>query len=162
MNNTTLEKIYRLFDDINFKECYNCNTGCCHQPWFLKEEQVVLMNMLRKKYGDDTGFAKFFESSDVCRYFVDNKCQIYNERPLDCRIFPLDLIEEDDEYWWVILKNCSKYDKISEKLIPLIPKIETLLDLNLVRQYKKQLAITKETYAPHKSKQYIKIKKISI
>lgn len=36
-----------------------------------------------------------------CIFFVNNKCSIYEYRPLDCRMFPFDFREINGEYWVV-------------------------------------------------------------
>jgi Fe-S-cluster containining protein len=153
---SALQKIYKIFDDIDFEECYDCVNKCCHSPWFLKEEQEANKELLKEKYENSVSF---LESSKGCKFAVNNRCQIYKKRPLDCRLFPLDLFEEDGEYWWIIFKNCSKYSEISKKLIPLIPTIENLFDENIFKQYQRSIAIAKETYAPYRLKQYKKIAK---
>jgi len=155
---STLQQIYKIFDNINFEECHDCVNKCCHSPWFLKEEQGASAQFLKEKGVSDSPVS-FLGSTSGCKYAVNNRCQIYNKRPLDCRLFPLDLIEEDEEYWWVIFKNCSRHEEISKKLIPLIPKIESLFDQNICKQYARQIAITKEIYAPSSLRQYKKIAK---
>jgi Fe-S-cluster containining protein len=154
----TLQKIYKIFDNINFDECYDCVNKCCHSPWFLKEEQEVGKHLLEEKGIKDVSIS-FFGSSDGCKHAVNNRCQIYDRRPLDCRLFPLDLVEEHGEYWWAIFQNCSRYEEISKKLIPLIPKIESLFDQNIFKQYQRQIAITFETYKPYRLRKYKKIAK---
>ena len=32
----------------------------------------------------------------------DNSCGIYENRPIDCRIFPLDIIKIEGKYWWAL------------------------------------------------------------
>lgn len=34
------------------------------------------------------------------------RCQIYDNRPLCCRLYPLDLMEIDSAIWWVIHTEC--------------------------------------------------------
>jgi Fe-S-cluster containining protein len=35
-----------------------------------------------------------------------NLCRIYNDRPLCCQLYPLDLMRLDGEVWWVIHDEC--------------------------------------------------------
>ena len=35
-----------------------------------------------------------------------NTCSIYNDRPLCCRIYPLDLMRLEGEVWWVVHSEC--------------------------------------------------------
>lgn len=34
-----------------------------------------------------------------CIFFQNNRCSIYQDRPIDCRLFPFDFKEFDGEYW---------------------------------------------------------------
>lgn len=36
-----------------------------------------------------------------CIFFNNNKCSIYENRPIDCRLFPFDFKEIDGEYWLI-------------------------------------------------------------
>lgn len=54
-----------------------------------------------------------------CIFFQNNQCSIYNERPLDCRLFPFDFREIDGEYWLVY------YDQICNA----VPKKESEIKL---------------------------------
>jgi Fe-S-cluster containining protein len=40
----------------------------------------------------------------------ENGCTIYHSRPLICRLFPLDVVEreEDGSYWWVLFGACAE------------------------------------------------------
>jgi Fe-S-cluster containining protein len=46
------------------------------------------------------------DEKNGCIFFQNNKCSIYKERPIDCRLFPFDFKEFDGEYWLIY------YDKI--------------------------------------------------
>jgi Fe-S-cluster containining protein len=35
-----------------------------------------------------------------------NRCRIYDDRPLCCRIYPLDLMRLEGQLWWVIHSEC--------------------------------------------------------
>jgi Fe-S-cluster containining protein len=37
---------------------------------------------------------------------ASNLCRIYNDRPLCCRLYPLDLMRLDGDVWWVIHAEC--------------------------------------------------------
>lgn len=51
------------------------------------------------------------DENEGCIFFINNKCSIYGNRPIDCRLFPFDFKEIDGEYWVVY------YDKVC-KAIP--------------------------------------------
>jgi Fe-S-cluster containining protein len=39
--------------------------------------------------------------------FWNNKCEIYDYRPFDCRIFPFDIDYIDGEFYWIVY-SCNK------------------------------------------------------
>lgn len=39
------------------------------------------------------------DEKNGCIFFQNNKCSIYENRPLDCRLFPFDFKEIDGDYW---------------------------------------------------------------
>lgn len=51
------------------------------------------------------------DKNEGCIFFINNKCSIYENRPIDCRLFPFDFKEIDGEYWVIY------YDKVC-KVIP--------------------------------------------
>jgi Fe-S-cluster containining protein len=69
---------------------------------------------LGRKYTNDAGEeitpeqARNSSAHRWCSQFdsSSNTCKIYAERPLCCRIYPLDLMAIDQEVWWVIHSEC--------------------------------------------------------
>ena len=47
--------------------------------------------------------------------FLDEemKCKVYDVRPLDCRLFPLDVIKEENDYYWIIYTRFCFSNKIN-------------------------------------------------
>jgi Fe-S-cluster containining protein len=152
--NPVIQQAYRIFEEINFSECNGCSE-CCYFSWLLKEEYKPHLDNFGKAV-KNIGSVAFIEN---CKYAKGNRCDIYEDRPLDCRLFPLDIIEEDGKYWWCVFTICPKHKEIREKLIPLIPKLEAVITPNMFEQYKRQIALTKEIYPPCRLKQYEKIRK---
>lgn len=154
-----IQEAYEMFEDIDFPECDNC-AECCYFPWLLKEEYNPHLQNFGKTVKEINSVA-FIMDVHSCKYAKDNRCHLYKDRPLDCRLFPLDIIEEDQKYWWCIFTICPKHEKIREKLLPLIPELESFITPEIFEQYKKQIAITKKAYVPYKLKQYEKIKEFT-
>ncbi len=151
-----IKRAYQLFEGINFSECDGCSK-CCYLPWLLKEEYPQMDNFGKTVKEIDS--IAFIMNSTACKYARENKCYLYADRPLDCRLFPLDIIEEDGKYWWGIFTLCPKHREIKNKLIPLIPKLEAVITPEIFDQYQKQIKISKIIYSPYKLKQYEKIKR---
>ncbi len=155
-----IANLYDLFNGIQFSECAGCSK-CCYFPWLLEEEyESPLKNFSENvKKINSTDFIMDFTA---CKYAKCDRCHLYEERPLDCRLFPLDIIEEEGQYWWCIFITCPKHKEIRKKLIPLIPLLNKMITPKMFEQYKKQIEITKEIYLPYKNKQYEKITKFKI
>lgn len=151
-----VQQTYQIFKGINFSECDGCSK-CCYFPWLLKEEYNPHLDNFGKTVKEIDSVA-FIMDFTACKYAKENRCHLYEDRPLDCRLFPLDIIEENGKYWWCIFTICSKHKEIREKLIPLIPKLKAVITPEIFEQYKKQIALTKKIYPPYRLKQYEKIR----
>jgi Fe-S-cluster containining protein len=90
--------------------CKTCVATCCTMPIEVRWEDLVKLNLvaeidlvdplkvivarLKKEkvitdYREKSGlFAMKQTSKGKCRYLVDNKCSVYEKRPLVCRNFP--------------------------------------------------------------------------
>jgi Fe-S-cluster containining protein len=114
----------------------------------------------RGRFIDGTAF---FLNHNRCA-FLDRrtgKCRIYDARPLDCRLFPLDIIEEDGEYYWCVFTTCPNWQKMKELLEPFIPLLENKINSSLWRQFCKQIVVTREEYLPYKNRQYVIVKRFA-
>ncbi len=58
--------------------------------------------------GDRVSFMQTHEGSG-CVFFdkTEGRCGIYRWRPVDCRLFPLDIEKDGDTYYWAIHKHES-------------------------------------------------------
>jgi Fe-S-cluster containining protein len=58
-----------------------------------------------RTYGDES--VRVIKTSDNgCYFYKDGKCSIYSERPIDCRLFPLDIIENSQGgLTWIAYTN---------------------------------------------------------
>ncbi|MGA9998012.1 MAG: YkgJ family cysteine cluster protein [Pyrinomonadaceae bacterium] len=154
-------ELMRVFKDLDFDAvCENCMGRCCHLPWLSKEEIY-----LAHQFPGSTKFigeTAFFMDHNRC-VFLDQKgkCSIYAQRPLDCRLFPLDIIEEDGEYYWCVFTTCPNWQKMKELFEPLIPALEKKINSSLWHQFLKQIEVTKEEYLPYKSGQYVTIRRFN-
>lgn len=41
-------------------------------------------------------------NSDVCVFWNENKCSIYEHRPFDCRAYPFDILKINGKYHWIV------------------------------------------------------------
>lgn len=113
--------------------CESCfNRSCCNESGRFASQipGAFLTDYDIKRISDGTGLdpkefvnevihpitskpAKYILDLDgiYCKFFDKkaNLCSIYEFRPLDCRLFPLDIIFENGKYFWVIYPGCN-YD----------------------------------------------------
>lgn len=149
--------MHNLLGGVNFPECDGCSKCCC-LPWLLREEYSAH----KKKFGKVVkriNSIAFIKGVAKCKLIKKDRCCAYKYRPLDCRLFPLDLIEEKGKYWWGVFTICPQHDELKKKLIPLIPKLEVMITREIFEQYKRQIMLTKKIYPPFKLGLYKKIKK---
>lgn len=154
-------ELMRVFRDLDFDAvCEDCRGRCCHLPWLSEEE----LHLAPQFPGSVTfiGETAFIPDHNRC-VFLDpkGKCSIYERRPLDCRLFPLDIIEEGGDYYWCVFTTCPNWQKMKELFEPLIPAIENRINSSLWRQFLKQIEVTKEEYLPYKNGQYVTIKRFA-
>jgi hypothetical protein len=142
------------------KEKINC---CCY---FDKIDLPVLNDSEVKKIGEVSNFDFYDKISDnmyrlkrcenKCIFYKDDECIIYDIRPIDCQLYPYDIIKKDDEYYLIIyLISCIDVDEFikenpcSEELInKIIPWIDEFTN--------------EDNYTKLKNYKYKIIKKINI
>jgi len=122
--------------------CTNCFTGgeCCssfdriNAPVLNKQELMRLMEVLKKNdFYDvvDDNLYKLRLNNNECIFLKSGRCSIYTHRPLDCRLFPFDIIKKDSKYYLILYKldcfegykvvdNFDYLDDLIEKMKPWI------------------------------------------
>lgn len=60
----------------------------------------ITTNLYQMKREDDNALKG-------CHFFQNNKCTIYEHRPIDCRLFPFDFKDINGEYWLVYYDNIN-------------------------------------------------------
>ena len=102
--------------------CPRCRSCiCCEKiepPFFTQydidhiEQKTALCEkdfVVRKKHKDGEIKLLKRKSSGECLFFDTDKkkCKIYDFRPLDCQLFPLDIYEEKGKYFWICYNVCK-------------------------------------------------------
>ena len=155
MRNKSIQSIREVFDKLNFYDaCPDCRGRCCYMPW-MPDEECNLVQLFADNV-EKLGKTHFFLDREHCKFLdSEGNCTIYKQRPLDCRLYPLDIIEENNNYYWCLFTDCPGWEKMQAILRPHIPRIESHLTPSLWRQFKQQIAITKATYEPYKNGRYV-------
>ncbi len=145
-----------------FKKCTNCkkNINCCQSfdkinPPTLCEYEV---NEIGNKYTDfvdeicdDLYSIKIV--NNTCIFYKNNKCEIYNIRPLDCKLYPFDILRKENKFYLILYRlNCNNIndyindmkdiDLIIEKIKPWIEKFTN--PLNFTKMKDKEYILIKE------------------
>ena len=97
-----------------------------------------------------------------CIHVKNNRCQIYKNRPFDCRIYPLDIQKIKNKYYWIIYTTCPQYKKFIEKIKKhhIIKFLNNIIKGDIFEKYKKQIDYTTDKYANARAETYIILEKI--
>jgi Fe-S-cluster containining protein len=125
-----LKKTYKLtnqiFSNINHF-CKDCNTCCKTYGWLLKEEAdefskkgypVVKIN--NNLYCIDS-FARnknaklILDKIPRCVYYKNRRCLIHQERPLDCRLYPIKIRFNQNKIFIGLSLGCKYVFSLSKK-----------------------------------------------
>ena len=85
-----------------WKECLDCKTTCCNhevasQLFVTEDEQKFISDNCPNE------IESFNNGYLPCVFLADNQlCKIHKIKPIDCRLFPFDLILEDGKFFWII------------------------------------------------------------
>jgi predicted RNA methylase/Fe-S-cluster containining protein len=102
-----LEKI----EKSNFLTCIRCNKKavCC------KTVPPMIFDFEREQFKKDV-FVEKFDNKKIyllkkigksCKFLQNNRCQTYDSRPFNCRMFPLDLKNIKGSLYWIVWEYCS-------------------------------------------------------
>ena len=124
-----------------WNKCLSCQEKCCDSevvfPLFVTEDEY---ERLKSSYPEAVNQ---FNKSVPCPFLKGNKlCIVHEIKPVDCKLFPFDIVMIGRKFYWIIRKiNCpiakdeesyEKYLKVFEETI--IPNfIECLEDYSLFR-----------------------------
>lgn len=91
-----------------WSNCMNCAVNCCRRKeisytLFLTKEEA-------KKFID-------INKAFPCKYLNKNGlCEIHSQRPIDCRLFPFEIVKEGGTFFWAYWEtNCPITKKGSKK-----------------------------------------------
>lgn len=124
--------VYLLDDEVNR----------CQQ---FKENIVTTSEGISYTKRTKDGWCSFFD-------ITTNTCQIYDIRPLCCRVYPLDLVHMQDGIWWVIHEGCPIAQRFIQEhkmdvLISIAFCIERLLTKNQIYNWLMQDKLSQQIEA---------------
>jgi len=111
------EDLKKLYDVIqkntifNEKEiCENCPIICSREQkwhWLLPNE----VERLKNKMWIENKFGSFFFEGGKCPLLKNTNCDIYENRPLECKLSPLSLYYKNGKLSWIIDISCPYFKK---------------------------------------------------
>jgi Fe-S-cluster containining protein len=112
--------------DGTFSHCSQCKVAKCCCDFGEGIDYIMLTASEKQKILEAVGtnFEKYFSKLDdrvyhlvsespVCPFY-DHGCTIYNLRPADCRLFPYDIKNIDNEYWLIKYDLACGSDNVQE------------------------------------------------
>ncbi len=89
-------------------ECERCERSVVY---LSPRERAAAVDSGRTVYGTGGG-SRLNRQGCRCPFYLgpSRGCAAYEDRPLICNLFPLDIIEreEDGQYWWVLFGACEE------------------------------------------------------
>jgi Fe-S-cluster containining protein len=89
-------------------ECERCERSLVY---LSPEEQRTAATLGLRLYGSGGG-TRLNRRGCRCPFYEgpERGCAVYLDRPLICNLFPLDIVERDDDgrYWWVLFGACAE------------------------------------------------------
>lgn len=111
-----------------WEECLSCKANCCKldvaHPLFVTQEEIECIKIFHPEKFES------FNKSCPCSCLSENGlCDIQENKPVDCRLFPFDVIEDNGKFLWIvreidclILKDERKFEEymqdFEERIIP--------------------------------------------
>ncbi len=182
----TLSQLYDIFEDVSKNiecDCKECSDAdCMGYIWLLKREADRLFekgvpivqindgpNFIHSFPVNEQGAlilsVRYPPCSQLCT--SSKRCNIYKERPLVCRIYPLGLeTKEDGTVIWVLHKDCLHVRKLEERglllyfeqrLKNIINNISVLLLKEIVEAY---CAVDRISIFPNGENSYIFLQEV--
>jgi len=91
----------KIFD--YFDHCKPCLACCKNENLFLSEDEKIY-------FGNK-------EEKENCHNLLDDgKCKIHENRPIECRMYPLDIKRIDGELKWVVWESCPATPFVPEEV----------------------------------------------
>jgi len=145
-----------------FQRCTNCKEkiNCCQSfdqinPPTVSEDESKILSEQYLSCMDKRG-EKLYSIKTVnntCVFYKNNMCEIYDIRPLDCRLYPFDIIKENNKYYLIMYKlNCNHQEDFindMKNVDVIIEKIKPWIDIftdqvNFTKMKNKEYVIIKE------------------
>jgi len=101
------------YDELmtNYTQCSTCEKCERSLVYLTPNEQLGADKLGFRTYGDGAA-ARLNRVGCKCPFYEPEtfRCNAYLDRPLICNLFPVDLLErdEDGKHWWVLFSACDE------------------------------------------------------
>ncbi len=146
--------------------CNHCCVGgrCCssfdiiNSPVLNNDEMTKIREILNSDefyIAVDKNIYKLKTNNNKCIFLKNGRCSIYENRPLDCRLYPFDIIKKDSKYYLILYQlDCTSDYKIVDD----VNCVNNLIDK--IRPWIEDFTDNRN-YTKMKNLKYIIIKQIS-
>lgn len=128
-----------------FSMCKNCkfDKACCKivPPMVFEFERATFRDYIIFDNFQDRQISLLKKIGKTCVFLKNGKCQIYNKRPFNCKMFPLDVKKINKKLCWILWEFCYTPKNIEQNLAS-FEKIITKITKNELYTY---IAYTKNS-----------------
>lgn len=177
----SLKELYDALDDLFFdisNVCKNCKyDDCAGYIWLLQQEVSVLMKAGVEilQVNDISNFVNPFqgkENIDIeqvkpkCPWYKNRRCTVRSNRPLVCRMYPLNFATEGDNIYLVLHMDCDYSlnnqfnEEFHKRAIALFGNITDGFFAKILKTYILVDGITKFPDGPNNYKKLIKVNRL--
>ena len=113
-----------------FSTCDECDARCCKiwPPYLFKFERKLFKDHIYFSRYKGQKVQSLEKHRKECVFLKNNKCSIYEKRPVDCIMFPFDIRKIKGEFFWIVWEFCKTPENIENHLSEfektIIPKLE--------------------------------------
>lgn len=85
-------------------ECLTCDNKCCNHELakllFVTDDEFENINKRNPE-----GAESLKNGEAPCKFFEENGlCEIQDIKPVDCKLFPFDIMKDGNKFFWIIRK----------------------------------------------------------
>lgn len=174
----TLKSLYRHLDALYkgvWRFCQKCKDPCCYGYIWLLEKEAG--NLYKKgvpiiEINKSVNFIHSFPSKNgkilvnqikpPCILSKKEKCSIYKNRPLVCRLYPIDIKKQAGIFYFVIHKECPSIKKpeFFDKTVSLMYDVEQKLLKRILNTFERANELSDYPLGKESKSDYIKLLKV--
>lgn len=96
-------------------------------------------------------------SNGNCMFLQNGACTTYKNRPIECRLYPFDILLVDNEYTWVLWNIACSDHYTKDEMLEVVKNFESYVLHDVRFDYVKQYVSHHSIMQPEKYNSYEKI-----